>query len=238
MGAWAPYPRAGYPSQAMSGTDSWRDVAHHLRDSARLRAQLPPERVALQAEALRVAGPVKGWRVLEIGCGAGALAQKLAAAGAQVTAIDASPAAVHGADHDAKEAGVLPKPEFAVADLLEPASLPRGPFDLAICVLALHESADPAAALRAAAKLLDPRGRLILALEHPWRAPARANSGPLGSLPALLAALRAAGLRWVEAAEPVPPGAPGDRPHHLIVSAERTSKRPRNRGTSRKHRLE
>ena len=88
-----------------------------------------------------MAGPVKGWRVLEIGCGAGALAQKLAAEGAQVTAIDASPAAVHAADHEAKEVGVVPKPEFAVADLLEPASLPRGPFDLAICVLALHESA-------------------------------------------------------------------------------------------------
>ena len=66
-----------------------------------------------------LAGPVKGWRVLEIGCGAGALAQKLAAEGARVVAIDASPAAVHAADHEAKEAGVLPQPEFAVADLLD-----------------------------------------------------------------------------------------------------------------------
>ena len=72
----------------------------------------------------------------------------------------------------------------------------------------------------------------------PWRAAAQANSGPLGALPALLAALRAAGLRWIEAAEPAPPGASGERPHHLIVSAERMSKRPRNRGTTRKHRLE
>ena len=104
----------------MSGSDSWRDVALHLRDSARLRAQLPPERVALQDEALRVAGPVEGWRVLEIGCGAGGLAQKLAAKGARVVAIDASPAAVHAADHEAKEAGVQPAPEFAVADPLDP----------------------------------------------------------------------------------------------------------------------
>ena len=222
----------------MAGNDSWRDVAHHLRDSARLRAQLPPERVALQDEALRLAGPVKGWRVLEIGCGAGALAQKLSALGARVVAIDASPAAVHAADHEAKEAGVLPQPEFSVADLLDPGSLPRGPFELAICVLALHESEDPATALRAVAKLLHPRGRLVLALEHPWRAQPKPNSGPLGSLPALVAALRAAGLRLVDAAEPAPPGAPGAQPHHLIVSAERTSRRPRNRGTSRKHRPE
>ena len=59
----------------MSGSDSWRDVAHHLRDSARLRAHVPPERVALQDEVLRLAGRVTGWRVLEVGCGAGALAQ-------------------------------------------------------------------------------------------------------------------------------------------------------------------
>ena len=222
----------------MSGSDSWRDVAHHLRDSARLRAQLPPERVALQDEALRLAGRVDGWRVLEIGCGAGGLAQKLAAKGARVVAIDASPAAVHAADHAAKEAGVQPPPEFAVGDLLDPGSLPRGPFELAISVLALHESEDPVAALKAVAKLLQPRGRVVLALEHPWRAGARADSGPLGTLPALLAALRAAGLRLVEAAEPAPPGAPGERPHHLIVSAERIWKRPRNRGTSRKHRTE
>jgi SAM-dependent methyltransferase len=222
----------------MSGNDSWREVAHHLRDSARLRAQLPPERIVLQDEALRLAGPVKGWRVLAVGCGAGGLAQKLSAAGAQVVAIDASPAAVHAADHEAKEAGVLPQPEFAVADLLDPASLPRGPFELATCVLALHESDDPAGALRAVAKLLHSRGRLVLALEHPWRAGAKPNSGPLGSLPALVAALRAAGLRIVEVAEPAPPSAPGTQPHHLIVSAERTAKRPRNRGTSRKHRLE
>src|SRR5262245_21622457 len=179
---------------------SWRDVAHHLRDTARLRAQLPPERVQLQLEALRLAGRVKGCRVLEVGCGAGGLAQKLAAQGADVVAIDASPAAVHAADQEAKEAGVQPAPEFAVADLLDAGSLPRGPFDLAICVLALHESDDPGRALAAIAKLLHPRGRLVLAIEHPWRQLGRAHSGPLGSIPALLAALRAAGLRWIEAA--------------------------------------
>src|SRR5262249_18898708 len=115
-------------------SDSWRDVATHLRDSARLRAQLPPERVALQDEALRLAGRVDGWRVLEVGCGAGGLAQKLAGKGARVVAIDASPAAVHAADHEAKEAGVAPAPEFAVGDPLDPGSLPRGPFELAISV--------------------------------------------------------------------------------------------------------
>jgi len=211
-----------------TGPGSWGAVADHLRETARMRAQLPPERIALLHDVLRLAGRVHGCRALDVGCGTGALARQLAAAGAQVVAIDVSPAAVHAAAHDAKESGEIPVPEFAVADLLAPASLPRGPFDLITCVLALEESADPERALRAAAKLLHPRGRLVLAIEHPWR-PRAAFSG----LAALVAALRNAGLRLLDAAEPPPPGAPnGEKPHHLVISAERARKRPRNRGTS------
>jgi SAM-dependent methyltransferase len=218
-------------SNPTGGSGSWGEVAQHLRETARMRAHLPPERVALQREVLRLAGRVHGRRALDVGCGSGALARQLAADGAEVVAIDVSPAAVHAADHEAKESGESPLPEFAVADLLAPSSLPKGPFDLVTCVLALHESADPERALRAAAKLLHPRGRLVLALEHPWRS---AQPGPLASLPSLLGVLRAAGLRLIDAAEPEPPGAPkGERPHHLVIAAERTSKRPRNRGTSR-----
>jgi SAM-dependent methyltransferase len=213
------------------GPGSWGAVAQHLRDTAQLRAHLPPERVALQHEVLRLAGRLQGARALDVGCGTGALARQLAASGAHVVATDVSPAAIHAAAHDAKESGEVPLPEFAVADLLAPGSLPRGPFDLVTSVLALHDSADPERALRAIAKLLHPRGRFVLALEHPWRSDAPA--GPFSSLPALLAALRSASLRLVDAAEPAPPGAPkGERPHHLVISAERIGRRPRNRGTS------
>jgi SAM-dependent methyltransferase len=205
-----------------------------LRETARLRAHLPPERVALQREVLRLAGRVEGRRVLDVGCGTGALARQLVSEGAQVVAIDVSPAAVHAADHEAKESGESPLPEFAVADLLSPSSVPKGPFDVVTCVLALHESAEPERALHIAAKLLHPRGRMVLALEHPWRAGASPKLGPFASLPAFLAALRSAGLRLIDAAEPEPPGAEkGEPPHHLVIAAERTSKRPRNRGTSR-----
>jgi SAM-dependent methyltransferase len=221
-------------TQPPRGPGSWGEVAQHLRETARLREQLPPERVALQRDVLRLAGRLAGRRALDVGCGTGALARQLAAEGARVVAIDVSPAAIHAAAHEAKESGESPLPEFAVADLLSPSSLPAGPFEVVTCVLSLHESAEPERALRAAAKLLHPRGRMVLAFEHPWRAAARPTPGPFASLPALLGALRAAGLRLVDAAEPEPPGAPMDeRPHHLVVAAERSSKRPRNRGTSR-----
>ncbi|MFI5314643.1 MAG: class I SAM-dependent methyltransferase [Myxococcota bacterium] len=221
-------------NQPPGGPGSWGEVAQHLRETARLRAHLPPERVALQREVLRLAGRVAARRVLDVGCGTGALARQLAADGAEVIAIDVSPAAVHAANHDAKESGETPRPEFAVADLLAPTSLPAGPFEIVTCVLALHDSADPERALRAAAKLLHPRGRLVLAIAHPWLRDGGALPRPFASLPALIGALRAAGLRLVDAAEPEPPGADhGAPPHHLVIAAERASKRPRNRGTSR-----
>jgi SAM-dependent methyltransferase len=207
-------------------------VAAHLREGARVRAQVPPERVLLAREVQRLAGRLQGRRVLDVACGTGALARLLAADGAEVFGIDVSPAAVHTADHETKEAGVVNAPQFAVGDLLSPATLPAGPFDVVTCVLALHESADPLRALRAIAKLLHPRGRLVVAIEHFWPPPERAARGPFGSLAALLAVLREAGLRLVDAAEPdFAPGASHAR--HLVFSAERTSKRPRNRGTSR-----
>lgn len=221
-------------SPPAGGSGSWGQVTQHLRETARLREQLPPERVALQHEVLRLAGRAHGRRALDVGCGTGALARQLAAEGAEVVAIDVSPAAVHAADHEAKESGEQPLPVFAVADLLAPGSLPKGPFDLVTSVLALPESEDPERALAVAAKLLHPRGRLVVALEHPWRREHLSRPGPFASLPALLGALRAAGLRLVEAAEPEPPGAPkGESPHFLVIAAERTSRRPRNRGTSR-----
>src|SRR5262249_38164072 len=219
------------PPESRTGPGSWGAVAQHLRETARMREQVPPERVALLHEVVRLASRLSGARALDVGCGTGLLARQLAAQGPQVVAIDASPSAAHAAAPEAKESGEPPLPDFAVADLLAPGSLPKGPFDLVTSVLALHESADPERALRAAAKLLHPHGRLVLAIEHPWRA--HAPVGPFASLPALLAALRAAGLRLIDAAEPEPPGAPrGERPHHLVIAAERTRKRPRNRGTS------
>jgi SAM-dependent methyltransferase len=216
----------------LRGAGSWGAVAQHLRETARMRAELPPERVALQQQVQELAGRVHGARALDVGCGTGALARQLAAAGAQVVAIDGSPAAIHAADHEAKESGESPLPQFQVADPGTPSSLPRGPFELVTCVLALQDSPDPERALRALAKCLHPRGRFVLALEHPWRAQPGA-AGPLASLPALLGALRGAGLRLIDAAEPAPPGAgAGERPHYLVIAAERTRKRPRNRGTS------
>jgi SAM-dependent methyltransferase len=193
------------------GADSWSHVTARLRESAHLREELPTERANVQHAVLELVGRVQGRRVLDIGVGSSAIARSLAQQGAEVV--------------------VTP-------DLLEPAVTVRGPFDVITAAHCLDDSPDPEALLRVAAKLLHPRGRIVLALEHPWRE-AHEGAAPhavLASLPALLAALRTAGLRLVEAAEPKPGGTvAGERPalRHIVLLAERVGRRTRNRGTRR-----
>ena len=198
-----------------------------------------PERVVLQDEALRVAGRSRAGACSRSAAGRARSRRSSRRQGARV-------------DRDRRIAGGRPRgrPRGEGGGGRSPARVrgrrPAGrgvaaarslrPRDLRPRAARERGSRGGAARRREApapARTPGPGARAPLA--RPTRSP---NSGPLGSLPALLAALRAAGLRLVEAAEPAPPGAPGERPHHLIVSAERTSKRPRNRGTSRKHRLE
>lgn len=181
-----------------------------LRETASLREAIPSERQRVLDLVLALAGRVSGRRVLDVGADSSALARGLAQEGAQVE---------------------------SVRDLLEPAFPLRGPFDVVTALDCIDDSKDPEAALRVLGKLLHPRGRVVLAIAHPWRATA-AGATPhpaLASLPALLASLRSAGLRLVDAAEPVgDPGASSEPPEsrHLVLVAERTGRRTRNRGTS------
>lgn len=223
------------PRTPPPGADSWLGVTERLGDAARQRREAPSPRVALARAALALAGRLHGARVLELGCGGGTLARLAAEQGALVVGTDVAPAAIHAAEQEVKEAGTEPRPVFSVADPAELSQLPRGPFDAVIALLALHESTHPERVLRNAAKLLHPRGRLVLGLAHPWGAARDAATHPsLASLPALLAALRGAGLRLVAADEPRVGAASADTqaPQHLLLLAERTGKRGRNRGTS------
>jgi len=191
------------------GADSWNHVTARLRESAQARDAVPTERQRVQQIVLEFAGRVRGRRVLDIGPESSALARLLEKQGAEVV---------------------------STRDPLEPASPLRGPFDVVTAAHCIDDSADPEPVLRVAAKLLHPRGRIVLAIGHPWRSvPEGATPHPaFASLPALLACLRSAGLRLVDAAEPVcgsAAAAEKSEPRHLVLVAERTGRRTRNRGT-------
>lgn len=104
--------------------------------------------------------PAPGRLTLDIGCGEGRLSRDLAARGHHVVGIDASPTMVELC----READPsIPVHLSDACDLpLEPASA-----DLAVLFMSLQDIDDMPGALREAARVLGPSGRLCLAIVHP-----------------------------------------------------------------------
>ena len=112
---------------------------------------------------LEVLGPVKGGRVLDVGCGPGLYAEELFARGAEVVGFDESPAMVRLA-----RARCGDRFDVRVHDLREPLGwLPDGRFDAALMALVLHHLDDRVTALREVQRVLRPGGRLIVSTHHP-----------------------------------------------------------------------
>ncbi|SDO41977.1 pimeloyl-CoA biosynthesis protein BioC [Methylobacterium phyllostachyos] len=99
--------------------------------------------------------PLADRRILDIGCGAGTLAKRLAEDGAAVTGIDPGPAAL------AQARAAVPEARFEAASG-EALPFPDASFDGAVMLNALHHVPNPAAALREAARVLIPGGSLVV----------------------------------------------------------------------------
>src|SRR5260221_12100194 len=89
--------------------------------------------------ALTMLGVQRGWRVADIGCGNGVLACEAALMGAEVDAIDISPAMLALAELQARNRKVAIRTQSA--GLLSFAYQPNF-YDLIVCGLALHNLAD------------------------------------------------------------------------------------------------
>ena len=100
--------------------------------------------------------PLTGKTALDVGCGAGLLAEPLARLGAQVTGLDASAELIVAArDHAAKVGLAIDYRDCELKEL-------EGEFDLITCMEVIEHVADPAAFVKALAKRLAPNGLLIL----------------------------------------------------------------------------
>jgi ubiquinone/menaquinone biosynthesis C-methylase UbiE len=118
-------------------------------------------------EALRLNPPRPGEHVLDIGCGFGDTAQRIAALVApvgSVLGVDVSPRFIETATREAQAAG-LANVAFAVADV-QTARL-GGPFDMAFSRFGTMFFANPVAAMRNVRAALRPGGRLVMVV---WRA--------------------------------------------------------------------
>lgn len=111
----------------------------------------------------QLGGDVRGKRVADIGCGTGRHALRLAAAGAEVTAVDFS-SGMMGALR-----GKNPPPSLRIVehDLTRGIPLPDNYYDLVVCCLVLEHFADLAAMVAEMARIGRPGGRIVVTDLHP-----------------------------------------------------------------------
>ena len=100
--------------------------------------------------------PLDGKTALDVGCGAGLLAEPLARLGANVTGIDASPEVIAVAREHAATMGL--EVDYRAGDV----QAVEGQFDLITCMEVIEHVAEPAAFLKALARRLAPGGLLVM----------------------------------------------------------------------------
>ena len=107
--------------------------------------------------------PLEGKSALDVGCGAGLLAEPLARLGAEVTGIDAAPELIAVAREHAVRQGLAIDYRAAPVEQIE------GQFDLVTSLEVIEHVADPEAFLRALARRLAPGGLMILSTPNATR---------------------------------------------------------------------
>jgi SAM-dependent methyltransferase len=105
--------------------------------------------------------PAPGRLTLDLGCGEGRGGVALRERGHRVIGVDAAPTMVRLA----RETGAYEELHLADAAAL---SLDDGAVDLVVAYMALHDIDDLSGALREAARVLEPGGRLCAAIVHPF----------------------------------------------------------------------
>jgi trans-aconitate methyltransferase len=127
----------------------------------------------LAAGLVEILAPKAGDRILDLGCGTGALTRRIADAGAAVVGIDASPAMIEQARLN------FPSLEFEVVDALSMQF--TEPFDAIFSNAALHWMQPPQTVAARMFAAIKPGGRLVLEM------------GGKGNVSAILSAAIAAG---------------------------------------------
>ncbi len=141
-------------SSIREGYDRWAAVYDHDRN---------PLTALEEPHLQRAAGEVSGFLVLDLGCGTGRHAVWLAAAGAEVTAVDFSTRML---DIARRKPGAK-QVAFLRCDLRDPLPLRRGWFDLVISSLVLEHLRDLPRFFAEIHRVLRTGGRAVVTAMHP-----------------------------------------------------------------------
>ena len=110
----------------------------------------------LRLEWINARAPLRGKKVIDIGCGGGILAESMARKGADVTGIDLSEKALKVADLHSLESEVSVRYKHIAAE--DMAAQEPGQYDVVTCMEMLEHVPDPSSIVRAAAALVKPGG--------------------------------------------------------------------------------
>jgi 2-polyprenyl-3-methyl-5-hydroxy-6-metoxy-1,4-benzoquinol methylase len=134
----------------------WIRIIRERRD--RYRTELTDDAV------LNAIGSAEGRRILDAGCGEGYMSRLLAHRGASVVGIDSCQGLIHAArDLNATEGLSI---SYEVGDV---GALPLADaiFDIILCNHLINDLPDPAIPFQEFARVLKPRGRLVILMLHP-----------------------------------------------------------------------
>lgn len=135
----------------------------HAESYARHSEQSPANAYYDRPAILALAGDVDGRRVLELGCAAGVLSERLVERGARLLGLDGAERMIEFARR--RLGG---RARFEVADLSDPLdSVPDASVDLVVASLVLHYLEDWAPLLAEVHRCLVPGGALVFSVHHP-----------------------------------------------------------------------
>ena len=157
--------------------DAWKAFATDAPVS-RIRETVRRGRTRMRALMLaQLPGDLSGWRILDAGCGTGAMSAELARRGAEVLAVDLSPEQVRYASENWPADVPRSRVAFADGDMLDPA---HGDFDAVVAMDSLiHYTMDDAVA---AILRLGARTRRRIVLTHAPSTPALRAMHAVGRL--------------------------------------------------------
>ena len=140
--------------KVQTGYDGWAAVYDH--DANPL--------IALEEPVVRAAlGQINGLAVLDMGCGTGRHALRLAEQGANVTAVDFSA----GMLAEAQQKPFAERVQFSQHDLHEPLAFNDAEFDAVVSGLVLEHIRDLAMFFGEARRVLKPKGLAVISAMHP-----------------------------------------------------------------------
>ena len=156
-----------FPEHIDETVEVWDDVAEWWDD--RIGDGNTTQNHLVEPNQERLLGISSGDRILDVACGAGRFTRRMADAGAKIVAFDHSESFIERARQ--RSVGYEDAIDYRALNACDPDALAsvaeEGPYDAAVCTMALMDMAVVTPLAEALPKLLLPEGKFVFSICHP-----------------------------------------------------------------------